>query len=179
MINVQNYKVRGYQGMEVFYTLIKNNRKANKLAILLPGADYSVDKPLFHYITNMHVANYVDVLHIHYQYEQEDFCTMTKEELLIALKQDTNAVVSTVLNQFQYDEFLLISKSLGSIALSNLSGKQEFKEARLIWLTPLIKNDEVFTTMKNCTHKSLSIMGTTDPNYNKKRYNELKEKRKW
>ncbi|WP_042347977.1 hypothetical protein [Bacillus massiliigorillae] len=175
MIDIQNCKAKGYRDFDISYTLMRGNCDTKRLAILLPGAEYSIEKPLFHYITSVYINSNIDVLHIKYCYDQEHFNAKTKEDLLKALKHDVNTVITIVLKQYNYESFQLISKSLGTIALSSLISKKEFKTAKLIWLTPLLKNDEVFLTMRNCSHRSLSIIGNVDPNYNEKRFNLVKE----
>lgn len=175
MIDIQHFKTKGYQNLDISYTLLRSNNKTKQLAILLPGAEYSIEMPLFHYITSMYINNNIDVLHIKYCYDHNLGNIKSKEDLINALKHDVNTVITKVLNQYKYEHFQLISKSLGTIALSSLVAKQEFKTAKLIWLTPLLKNDEVFQTMKNCSHKSLSIIGNVDPNYHENRFNSVKE----
>lgn len=173
MLNVQSFHIKGYKEFEVPYTLIKNNEKTKKLAILLPGAGYTVQKPLFHYTTGIYLQSNFDVLQINYQYHLEHFEANSKEELIKALLYDVNKVIDLVLKDYEYNEFHIISKSIGTIALSNIASKEEFKSAKLIWLTPLLKNDYVYFAMKHCTQQSLGLIGDDDPNYDHNRFNEL------
>ncbi|WP_019241651.1 MULTISPECIES: hypothetical protein [Bacillus] len=176
MIENQTYHIQGYEDFDLTYTLLKNDSKSNKLAILLPGWGYTTQKPLFHYITGIYLNSHYDVLQVNYKYDQDHFEAKSKEEFITAIKYDTNAAISHLLanSTNNYEQFNLIGKSIGTIALSDISQKDIFRKAKLIWLTPLLKIDEVFQSITNRKQKSFCIIGDADPNYNTKRFNTLK-----
>ncbi|WP_315635108.1 hypothetical protein [Rossellomorea yichunensis] len=67
-----------------------------------------------------------------------------------------------------------MAKSFGTIALSNELARKSFQNAKLIWLTPLLKEDEVFQAMLGSEQEGLYIIGDADRHYEEARFNELK-----
>ncbi|MCM3781698.1 hypothetical protein M3231_01815 [Neobacillus mesonae] len=47
--------VIGYKEKKINYSLLTNEKGSDKLAIIFPGAGYSVHKPLLHYSTQIFV----------------------------------------------------------------------------------------------------------------------------
>lgn len=50
----------------------------------------------------------------------------------------------------------------------------KLKNAKIIWLTPLLQNDDVFNTMVNSNNKGLCVIGDRDSCYIVERFEKLK-----
>lgn len=55
-----------------------------------------------------------------------------------------------------------MAKSIGTKALSYLIDHPMFKDAKVVWLTPLLQNDAVFNAMVNSNNKGLCVIGEKD-----------------
>ena len=66
MFKVSTESVSGYKEMEIPYTLLSNNESSNSLVIMLPGAGYSAQAPLFHYSTGVFLNKSFDELQVNY-----------------------------------------------------------------------------------------------------------------
>ncbi|HEX7066052.1 MAG TPA: hypothetical protein VF199_13360 [Bacillales bacterium] len=97
------------------------------------------------------------------------------EELGKAIKFDVNAVLDYVLADKSYENYYLIGKSLGTIAMGSLLDRDGFENAKAIWMTPLIHRDDVLNEMVRCKNKGLCIIGDKDPCYSKERYDRVVE----
>jgi len=84
---------------------------------------------------------------------------------------DVKAVIDDVLSNKTY----LIGKSLGTIAMSNELSRECFKNAKAIWLTPLIQREDGLSSMVKSENKGLCIIGDKDPCYIEERYSRIIE----
>lgn len=62
MLKVKTGSVTGYKEKDIHYTVLSTDEHASKLAIMLPGAGYTAQAPLFHYSTGVFLQKSVDVL---------------------------------------------------------------------------------------------------------------------
>jgi alpha/beta superfamily hydrolase len=166
--------IKGYGDIDVPYTVLSQGGKAEGIAILLPGLGYTVQAPLLHYSTGIYLNKGYDVLHINYQYTNTDYERFSTEEIDDALKQDVNTVIHHILQQKNYLNIHLVAKSFGTIALSGESGREYLQHAKFIWLTPLLKEDDVFQAMLDSRQEGLCIIGDEDRHYDEARFNKLK-----
>ena len=166
--------IKGYRDIEVPYTLISQGEEAEGIGIFLPGLGYTVQAPLLHYSTGIYLNKGYDVLHINYQYTTSDYERFSIEEVDDALKYDVNRVVDRILDEKSYSHIHIVAKSFGTIALSNEIRRETFQDAKLIWLTPLLKEDEVFQAMMDSEQEGICMMGDGDRHYEESRFNELK-----
>lgn len=166
--------MKGFRGLDVPYALLSMKEKAEGIAILLPGSGYSVQAPLLHYATGIYLNRGFDVLQVNYHYGTKDYEDLTVEELDEVLKADVQKVITHVLDDKSYPQVYLIAKSFGTIALCADFMRDDLKDARLVWLTPLIKEDFLFQAMRDSHNEGLCIFGGEDRHYDKGRFNELK-----
>lgn len=174
MEKVQKGWIEGYKKVSVPYTILRKTEDKNNLAIILPGAGYTVQAPLLHYSTSVLLKKDFDVLHVNYQYQSDDYQLFSYEEIVEAIKHDANTVISRVLNEISYENFYLIGKSIGTIALSSILEREVFKHADVVWLTPLLPRDDVFERMMTSHNKGLCVIGDSDKYYVHERYEQLK-----
>lgn len=141
---------------------------------MFPGVGYTVHGPLFHFATGLYLNKGMDILHLEYPYG-DSFYDFTDDQLREAVIYDSGAIIDQVLEDKDYENFYLIGKSFGTIAMSNELNKDRFKKAKAVWLTPLLKRDDVFTAMKESSGKGLCFIGNQDPHYVENRYTQLEQ----
>lgn len=167
-------KVIGSKGIEVPYTVVLTEDYTKKLAILLPGAGYTTKSPLFHFAEEIFLNNHYDVLRVNYQYTDKAYNEFTMKELHEAIVDDVRLVINEVLKGGSYQEFYLIGKSLGTIAMGNEMKRPEFSEAKAIWVTPLLNQQDVINTMVNSENPAQCYIGDKDRYYSPGAYELLK-----
>lgn len=173
MPNVKAEIVKGYKGLDIPFTILSTHEDAKSLAVILPGAGYTTKAPLFHYSTGMFLQKSFDVLQVNYQYKDKAYDDFTMEEISEAIKLDVKTVIDDVLTGKTYENYYLIGKSLGTIAMSDELNRKTFKNAKAIWLTPLIQREDVLSAMARTQNKSLCIIGDKDPYYTEERYSQV------
>ena len=165
----------GYKELSVPFTLLSNEENAKNLAIFLPGAGYTVKSPVFHYSQDLYLNKSFDVLQVNYLYNDKIYDDFSMEELSEAIKYDVRTVLDQVINGSTYENFHIIGKSLGTIAMSSELSRDIFKEAKVVWLTPLIHRNDVLEAMVTSNHKGLCFIGDNDRCYTEERYNQVKK----
>jgi len=167
-------KVTGYKGIEVPYTVVLTEDYTKKLAIFLPGAGYTTKSPLFHFAEEIFLNKNYDVLRVNYQYTGKAYNEFTMKELGEAIVHDVHLVIKEVLKGRNYQDFYLIGKSLGTIAMGAEMKRTEFSEAKAIWVTPLLNQQEVINTMVNSKNPAQCYIGDKDRYYSPGAFELLK-----
>lgn len=173
MLKINSEQIIGYKEMAVPFTLLSNNDHSKNLAIFLPGAGYTVKSPVFHYAEELYMNKSFDVLQVNYLYNDKSYDDFSMDEISEAIKYDVKTVLDKVLGDTSYENFHLIGKSLGTIALSTELSRGIFKDAKIVWLTPLIHRDDVLEAMVTSTNKGLCFIGDNDRCYTEERYNQV------
>lgn len=168
--------VVGYKEMQVPFTLISEVKDSKNLVVFLPGAAYTVQSPAFHYSQEIFFQKGFHVLQVNYRYNDKAYDDFTLEERSEAIKYDVKTVLDEVLKDSSYENFYFVAKSIGTIAMSSLVELNIFKEAQIIWLTPLLQRDDVFEAMVNSENRGLCIIGDNDRCYIKERFEQLNDK---
>lgn len=167
-------KVIGFKEIEVPYTVVLTEDYTKKLAIFLPGAGYTAKSPLFHFAEEIFLNKNYDVLRINYQYTNKAYNEFTMKELNEAIVHDVRLVINEALKGRNYQEFYLIGKSLGTIAMAAEMKRPAFSEAKAIWVTPLLNQQEVIDTMVNSKNPAQCYIGDKDRYYSPGAYELLK-----
>ncbi|WP_313805403.1 alpha/beta hydrolase [Cytobacillus sp.] len=175
MFNVITRTVKGYKELAIPFSILSRGEDSKDLAIILPGVGYTVKAPLLHYASELFLRKSYDVLQVNYQYKNKVYDNFTFEEITEAMKWDVKTVFDDVLTNKTYENFYLIGKSLGTIAMSYELKRECFKNAKAIWLTPLMQRDDVLSAMVRSKNKSLCIIGDKDPCYIEERYSKVIE----
>lgn len=173
MLRVNRDSVLGYKEREIPFSTLSTVEDAKELAILLPGAGYTVQAPLLHFSTGVFLNKSFDVLQVNYSYIDKFYDEFTIEEIDQAIKHDVKVVIDKALANKAYENYYLIGKSLGTIAMSSELKRDVFKEAKAVWLTPLLNQEDVFEEMLNGSNSSLCFIGDNDHHYNAERYAKL------
>ena len=177
------YKSNGGKMMKGNIKEIQTNDKAIRythlekgsemICFMFSGSGYNYDKPLFYYSKMVMLQNKIDIVQIHYSYDEQ---TMKKpiEELTKIMMDDINPVIFDVLKNGQYNNSIFLGKSLGTIPIVNdLMKREEFLNSKMILLTPLLKLDSIFDSILNSHHQGLLVIGNKDPHYNSNQIDQL------
>ncbi|PEE36317.1 alpha/beta hydrolase [Bacillus pseudomycoides] len=153
------------------YTHIETGSKT--ICFMFSGSGYNYDKPLFYYSTMVMLQNKIDIVHIHYSYD-EQMMKKTIEEITKIMMDDINPVIVEVLKNGQYNNSIFLGKSLGTIPIANdLMKRDEFLKSKMILLTPLINFDSIFDSILNSHHQGLLVIGDKDHYYNSNQIDQL------
>ncbi|MBT2681752.1 alpha/beta hydrolase [Bacillus sp. ISL-35] len=140
------------------FRLIEQKEDTNKLVIVLPGAGYTTQAPLLYYTTGAFYNKGFDVLHINYSFSRQELSSLNEGDFAKGVL----LAIDTAINDKKYSHFYIVAKSIGTKALSYLVDHTMFKDAKVIWLTPLLQNDAVFKAMVNSNHEGLCVIGEKD-----------------
>lgn len=153
------------------YTHIELGSKT--ICFMFSGAGYHYDKPLFYYSTRVMLQNKIDIVHIHYSYDEQ---TMKKniEDLTTIMMSDINPVIAEVLKNGQYSDTIFLGKSIGTIPIANvLMKRDEFIDSKMILLTPLLRSDSIYDSIFLSQHQGLLVIGDKDDHYNSNQIDRL------
>ncbi|TNO98261.1 MULTISPECIES: alpha/beta family hydrolase [Bacillus] len=155
------------------YTHIEKG--SSTVCFMFSGSGYNYDKPLFYYATMLMLEHKIDVVHIHYSYDEQ---VMNKpiEELTKVMMDDINPVINEVLKNEQYSKSMFLGKSLGTIPIANdLMKREEFTQSKMIVLTPLLNFDSIFDSILHSRHDGLLVIGDKDHQYNASQMERLEQ----
>ena len=153
------------------YTHIEKG--SSRICFMFSGSGYNYDKPLFYYATMLMLENKIDVVHIHYSYD-EQVMNKTMEEVTKVMMDDINPVINEVLKDEQYNETMFLGKSLGTIPIANdLMKREEFAQSKMILLTPLLTFDTIFDSILHSRHEGFLVIGDKDHQYNADQIDQL------
>src|SRR5690606_31460428 len=173
LMKLQKASIEGYKNNTVDYLLIRQEEPSARLAVVLPGAGYTAQAPLLHFATDIYLQQGYDVLNVNYRYNDPFYDDFTMEKLSDAIRFDVMAILDRVIADAYYKEFCVIGKSLGTIAMASELKRPIFREAKAIWLTPLIHRPDVFDAMLALPNRALGFIGDEDPIYDAELFNQL------
>ncbi|QUG43412.1 alpha/beta hydrolase [Psychrobacillus sp. INOP01] len=170
-----NSSVIGFKGREIPYTIYGKTDNAKDLVILLPGANYTVNSPIFHFLGELIFNQSLHILEVNFPYKDEFYDELSQEDLYKAVVTDAKLVIDKVLESHSYENYLFIGKSIGTIAMSSELNRDIFKQAKGIWLTPLINRTEVLNAISETPNKGLCILGDKDKIYSEEVWQIVKQ----
>ncbi|AXY09337.1 alpha/beta hydrolase [Bacillus thuringiensis LM1212] len=153
------------------YTHIEKG--SSTVCFMFSGSGYNYDKPLFYYATMLMLEHKIDVVHIHYSYDEQ---VMNKpiEELTKVMMDDINPVINEVLKNEQYSKSMFLGKSLGTIPIANdVMKREDFLQSKMIVLTPLLNFESIFEFILHSSHEGLLVIGDKDHHYNANKIDQL------
>lgn len=138
--------------------MIEQKEETNKLVIVLPGAGYTTQAPLLHFTTGVFYNKGFDVLHINYTFSRKEMSVLNERDFA----GNVQLAIDNAIKDKEYSNYYIVAKSIGTKALRYLLNNKRLKEAKIVWLTPLLQNDDVFNTMVNSNNKGICIFGEKD-----------------
>lgn len=167
--------VIGFKDMKVPYTMYGKTDNAKCLVIFLPGSNYTVNSPIFHFLGELIFNQSLHILEVNFPYKDEFYDDLSQEDLYKAVVMDAKLVIDKVLESHSYENFLFIGKSIGTIAMSSELNRTIFKQAKGIWLTPLINRTDVLNAISETPNKGLCILGDKDKIYSEEVWRKVKK----
>lgn len=155
----------------IHYTHIEKG--SSRVCFMFSGSGYNYDKPLFYYATMLMLEHKIDVVHIHYSYDEQ---VMNKpiEEVTKVMMDDINPIMKEVLKDERYNETLFLGKSLGTVPIANdVMKREEFLQSKMILLTPLLTFESIFDSILHNQHEGLLVIGDKDHQYNADQVKQL------
>lgn len=173
---IENQVIRN-ENSTIPYTWIRSEQPSKSICIMLPGLGYTTQRPLFHYATGICLHNQVDVLHINYNFvKNQQFRELPKEYQEQLMYEDVKAVVEAVLNDAGYEQCILLSKSIGTIPMAMEWTQGTFLQNSVgVWLTPLIKENQVYQALLETELPSLYVIGDEDHHFVEERLTVLEK----
>ncbi|HDR4725242.1 alpha/beta hydrolase [Bacillus cereus group sp. Sample62] len=155
----------------IHYTHIEKG--SSRVCFMFSGSGYNYDKPLFYYATMLMLEHKIDVVHIHYSYD-EQVMNKPMEEITKIMMDDINPLIKEVLKGEQYNHTMFLGKSLGTIPIANdVMKREEFLQSKMILMTPLLTFDTIFDSVLHSNHKGLLVIGDKDHQYNADQIDQL------
>ena len=159
------------EGKVIPYTHIEKG--SNKICFMFSGSGYNYDKPLFYYATMLMLEHKIDVVHIHYSYD-EQVMNKSMEEITKVMMDNINPIMKEVLKGKQYNDTMFLGKSLGTIPIANdLMKREEFAQSKMMLLTPLLTFDTIFDSILHSRHEGFLVIGDKDHQYNADQIDQL------
>ena len=167
MPSIHQLAIAGYHEQPVPHTLVRNDEPRTGLAVFLPGFGYTCDMPLFYYSGLLLLGIGMDILRAEYAYNRvPGFTALPLAEQHERVNADVAAVLAAANVEAGDNGMVVIAKSIGTRALAHwLTSDPPREPARIIWLTPLLKEDAVRLAIRQTTQPSLVVTGAADPHY--------------
>lgn len=143
---------------------VKNPDGQAGRAVLLPGLSYGCDKPLLAELSSELQRRDLKVLELSLPYGQDaGFKALEREAQLTALAADGAELLGQLGDAAPDLPLVLAGKSLGTLLMGGMAEAGLPKNARLIWLTPSLRNTALLRQMRAAGRPAFSLIGARDP----------------
>lgn len=167
MVSKETLDIKGYRGRPLKNTFFRQSVETQKTALVFPGLAYNTSMPLLHYSIQAILASGLNVLSLDYDYSNNpEFLEQTMQSRADWMTREVEATIRVVTKVKDQDITCLVGKSLGTLALGYLLETYvDLRDAKTIWLTPLIKNPELMEQMLSYMKDAVLVIGTKDSHY--------------
>lgn len=164
---VEQFDINGYNGNILKTKLFRLLDETQKIALVFPGLAYNSTMPLLHYSVQSILVTGINVLTVDYDYSNNSqfmkHSLRNQSEWLIG---DVEASLKFATQKKNQEVVCLAGKSLGTLALGHLLETHEnLRNAKTIWLTPLIRNPQLMEQMLSYMKDAIMVIGTSDSQY--------------
>jgi len=157
---VNELQLEGYPGSSV-RVVVAGEPKRQPLALIFPGLRYSPARPLLHYTRKLLRFRGWAVVETWYAYDTPDFLEASEAERLDRVAADARMVWDWARRQGAVR--LLVGKSIGTLAIAALlRGRAPAGGAAKVWLTPLLRQDDVLEAIREDAAPGLVVVGGAD-----------------
>lgn len=165
--SIHQLAIAGYHEQPVPHAFVRNDGPRTGFAVFLPGFGYTCDMPLFYYSGLLLLGIGMDILRADYAYNRiPDFRALPVAEQHERINADVAAVLAAANLEAGDNEIVVIAKSIGTRALARwLTSDPARNPARIIWLTPLLKEEAVRLAIQQTTTPSFVVTGAADSHY--------------
>ncbi len=167
MYEVATLDIAGHRDERVPNTFFRQSSETGHIAIVFPGVGYTCDMPLLYYSVLTMLDAGADVLQVEYAYNRlPDFREIPDTERGQWIAADATAARDAALREASYTKVTLIGKSIGTRAMGYLLATNLHPAVvHTVWLTPLLRNDQLRAQIRQHRPPSLFVIGTADPHY--------------
>jgi len=166
---IKTLQIAGYADLPLanrFFRVCQPSKLRFKtLAVILPGLNYTCDMPLLFYPAKQLMNIGVDILQVHSDYTDSVFQTSTRQNQAVWLAADAQAVLRAGLGQDDYQQLVLIGKSIGTLALASLVSRDLELKAVAIWLTPLLTQERLVQAAAGSRMPGFFVASRADPTF--------------
>ena len=134
--------------------------ESDEVCFMLSGAGYAYDHPYFYFSRMMLLKRGVNVIEV--QYVSDDLFSLPDKQGDAEMRRRIEAVIDEVLRSRTYQTIHFIAKSLGTVPLISMMHRGLFPEARVVLLTPLLKDPAIVEAIANSRHHGLLVIGDHD-----------------
>lgn len=175
MIESTHLQLKTARGAPLPNTYSCDDAGADTLALLFPGRGYRSTMPLLHYTQRVLLEAGIDVLRLDLAYDLDpDFRDAGHRVQRERIREDARAAFDAGTRQRAYRDVILVGKSLGTWALSDiLELAPSPPVVACVWLTPLLHDPALIDTVRAARTPSLFVIGTADPLYDARLLDEL------
>ncbi|MEW6227099.1 MAG: hypothetical protein AB1700_03255 [Bacillota bacterium] len=153
------------EGVIVRNQLLYHEPASDRLVVMLPGRNYSCDRPVLHYIRIMSLQHGFDVLSLQYGFQVAGGAP--KYEDMLGEVTRTSAAVATR----GYSEICFVGKSLGSPLALALARSAQISKVSVTLLTPIPEALQPTDGIR-----ALAVIGTADPVFAMPEYKESRQR---
>ena len=157
-------------GVSTRNRFISHPAPTGKLAVILPGRDFSCDRPALFYLRQIALAAGYDVLCLQYGFQVTGSDPAPAET-----DQQARAEASDALGQAmalrRYSEVCFIGKSMGTQVALALAAEKVAEQQAAILLTPVWLGLGPYDGLR-----TLAVIGTADPAYGGPEYDAARER---
>ncbi len=177
MYSIEILDIVGSRGETVPNTFFRQKAETDHLAVLLPGIGYTSHMPVMYYPCLALLSNGADVLRADYNYaKRSDFMSLEPDDRRRWAAEDAIALLATAMKQRKYAKMTLAGKSIGTSAMGYLiTTVHDLPTLQCIWMTPLLKNEQLLSQIKRVRHRALFVTGTSDPHFDQANLDDLQE----
>ena len=134
-----------------------------RLAVVLPGASYSIRQPLLHYTVQVLLTQGYQVLAFDKLYSEDPnwLSLKTEDEALKVVESDSKMIFEEIRSRFPQGIYTLCGRSLGTYAIACALEQDLVQPAQIIWQCPALR--EKWSAMQSIG--GFAIIGTADPKF--------------
>ena len=175
MYTLQKLEIYGYQQEAVPHTFFQQNEPTDHVAMVFPGLEYTCQGPVLNYPSQELLMRQADVLWVEYD-QRPGFAAFSPAELQQCCVADALAAYQALSRHRTYRQITLIGKSLCTAVMAYLLTAHPLTvPTQAIWLTPLLRMQELRTQMQRAGRRSFVVIGTADPQYDPSLLAEVKQ----
>ncbi|MPQ45105.1 alpha/beta fold hydrolase [Clostridium tarantellae] len=151
---MENTELKSYWNIDLKGKFTDKN--SDRLCIVLPGIAYSIDRSYLDYSKQLALELDYDVLQMEYGFQIARKEFNVEKEFNVMATETINAIKASISKE--YNEILIIGKSIGTCVQTLLNKKLKNSIVRNIYISPIEQ-----TVKKGIKENSLVITGTKDP----------------
>jgi len=165
MYSFKTLEIAGYRNGPVPNTFLRQDEAAREIAIVLPAWGIPATCRCFTIRLSVAGVGHGCVV-VEYNYiRRPDYRALSDAEQKQWLFADVTAACQAALAQRPYQQVTLVGKSLVRCDEHLLATDARFAQSRRVWLTPVLRNDEVLAQIRHSGPRALVAIGTADPFY--------------